>query len=180
MISAVRERQEHIVAVLILPAWSWMLLGGLSVLGVTDTSRTDVFTWFPLVPHLAAAWWVVVLLVALVVCMTEKSYRLKTTANNLTERPAMPRSIGGGEGGLGGAATAMGLDAWGKADGGRGGLLNGEPSGGAGGGGEARGLFVHIQGGRGGNAPTPDGRGGRAGIGSMEKACAAERNRKVA
>jgi hypothetical protein len=159
------QRLKYTLKILVLPTWQWGCVGAVTLAGAADTVRADIFHWLPKIPHLPVAWWIIICLFTLLCFVVEASYR--NQRETVAETPSVESlrdSFGGGKGGTGGLLEALEGEGSVHVEGGVGGLLKGLPSGGQGGGGKATGKFAYLrmQGGTGGNAPTPDGRGGRA------------------
>ena len=164
MNGTVKARWRHAREILLLPYYR-LVLGLIGFLGTTDTIRADIFSALPHVPHLPILWWVVIFLLFLVPCLFEASFRTAQRDRLAGSRIANSRL----EGGLGGQASAVGQDGWASAKGGEGGRFAEGLRSGTGGSAEARGLAVYVQGGAGGGAGTPDGRGGVPALGPSER-----------
>lgn len=175
MITALADRLNHIPAVLLLPAWQWMTLGTLAILGATDTVRSDIYSALPAIPHLSALWWVIIFLVALIVCVSESSYRLLQTERSKKGSLGATNMPTYAEGGTGGELLMHGSPISGAVSGGEGGLFGDQYKAGAGGSAEVssnadepREILVRLRGGSGGGVGDGTGRGAKGARSNLE------------
>lgn len=166
MKAAVTDRLKHVHGVLLLPVWQWIVLGSLALLGAIDTVRSDIYGAIPAIPHLPARWWIIILLMALLLCIFEASFRLLRA-----ERSKKPVSVTYDksthtEGGTGGELTAYGSGIRGSVTGGEGAQAGEFYKAGAGGSAEVSGIpresrdfFFQLRGGTGGSVSDGTGRG---------------------
>ena len=133
------------------------ILAVINCVGAVDTVRSHVFHALPEIPSIPVSWWIVIVLATTLWFVAESAYN---TRQSLTQQLAR-KLAEGGRGGYVSVARGSGLA---TVEGGRGGTVDGLAFGGQGGGGSAHGEFVDLQmqGGLGGSAQTPDGRGGKA------------------
>ncbi len=177
MKTALANRLRYIYTVILLPAWQWVTLGALAILGTTDTIRSDIYSALPVIPHLPALLWVMLFLVSMIFCVLESSYRLLQTERSRSQVSASVSAPIYAEGGTGGELSVRGpFTGRGNVSGGGGGQLDGLYRGGAGGSGEVisnpegSGLIsFQLQGGTGGGVGDGTGRGGRGARSGFEE-----------